>query len=166
MTYQVRSALAGSQPIAETSTTKKHELGQVVWAFDSTYGWGEFVYLVGVADTIVGSCVTYDVGTTWVTTLSAVGASLPRPVAFAMSANVASQYGWYQISGRAVAAKAVGTSLAAAAAIGVKTTGLVSASATGKELAGAIVAAVASAKSDVSTVTLVISRPHHSGRIT
>lgn len=153
------------QNIDETSTTAKHRLGTIVRAKHDTYGGGEFIYLLGVASTVDGSAVTYD-SAAWQTTLSAVGANLPRRVGFARSANVAAQYGWYQISGLTVAKKAVGTSLAAAAAVGVKTTGLVASTGTGKEIAGAIVVTVASAKSDVSTVLLSIDRPTLQGRTT
>ena len=95
----------GVQPIADTSTVQKHPLGKIVPGTSVTYGGGEFIYLKGVASTVVGSLVTYDpyVGTT---TLSpATGYNLSDPVAVAMSANVASQYGWYQIAGAAVIKK-------------------------------------------------------------
>lgn len=95
----VSPPLLGSQPIAETSTTQRHPLGTVVTATDPTYLAGEFIYLAGVASTVVGSFVTYnmDDGTTALLAANAIG-----PVAVAMSANVASQYGWYQIQGKAV----------------------------------------------------------------
>ena len=93
----------GHQPIANTETTQheSHDLGQIVQARDDTYGGGEFVYLLGVASTAVGSWVTYnlDDGSTALLAANAIG-----PVAIAMSANVANQYGWYQISGKAVGA--------------------------------------------------------------
>lgn len=101
MTFSIRSSgMIGAQPIASTSTVKNHALGTIVNAVDPTYGEGEFIYLVGVADTVVGSAVTYryDDGATILTVADAAG-----PVGFAMSINVASQYGWYQISGKAVA---------------------------------------------------------------
>lgn len=154
-----------NQAIADTSTTQNHPLGKIVRAKHSTYGSGEFIYLLGVANTAVGSAVSYE-PSTYQTALAPVGTNLPRPIAFAMSANGAASYGWYQIGGLAIAAKAVGTSLAAAAAVGVKTIGLVAASGSGKEVQGALVAAVASAKSDVSTVKLMINRPHMQGRVT
>ena len=92
------NALIG-QPIAETSTTLKHRLGDRFKCSDPTYGPGEFIYLQGVASTAVGSWVTFnaDDGTTALLAANAIG-----PVAIAMSANVASQYGWYQIYGKAV----------------------------------------------------------------
>lgn len=90
---------AGSQAIADTSTVKNHPLGFIVQAVDPTYGAGEFVYLQGVANTAVGSWVTYypDDGSTVLLAANAIGA-----VGVAMSANVASQYGWYQIGGKAI----------------------------------------------------------------
>jgi hypothetical protein len=89
----------GLQPIADTSTVQNHPLGTIVRAVDPTYGVGEFIYLLGVASTAVGSWVTYnmDDGSTTLLAANAIG-----PVAVAMSANVASQYGWYQIQGKAV----------------------------------------------------------------
>lgn len=161
----VSANLVGAQPIDETSTTQRHPYGTIVQGYSETFGFGEFIYLLGVASTAVGSVVTY-VPSTGVTALAAVGTSLPRPVAIAMSANVASQYGWYQISGTAVAAKSSATSLAAAAAVGVKTIGFVASTGSAKEISGALVAAVASAASGRTSVRLVINRPHMQGRIT
>jgi len=99
MSYVVTTPIAGSQPIADTSTEAKHALGLIVTAADPAYGAGEFVYLKGVASTAVGSWVTYnpDDNSTALLAANAIG-----PVAVAMSANVASQYGWYQIQGKAI----------------------------------------------------------------
>lgn len=164
MAYAV-SSLAGAQPVANTSTTAAHALGTIIRAADPTYGEGEFIYLLGVASTVVGSIVTYD-PTTYLTTLSAVGGNIPRAVAVSMSANVASQYGWYQISGQAVCAKTCTISLAAGAAVGVLTAGLIAGTGSGKEIQGACVAAVASATAGRTTVKVMIARPHKQGRIT
>jgi hypothetical protein len=89
----------GVQPISDTSTTQQHELGKIVHAKDGTYGGGEFIYLKGVASTVVGSLVTYDPYLATTTLAPATGGK--GPVAVSMSANVASQYGWYQITGAA-----------------------------------------------------------------
>ena len=164
MAYRITNAMVGWQPIADTSTTKNHPLGTIVSATDPTYGGGEFIYLLGVASTTIGNVVTYDPGT-YLTTLSAVGGSIARPVAIAMSANVASQYGWYQISGVAVCKKQCTVSLAAGAAVGVLSTGLIAGTASLKEIFGAAVATVASAKAGVVSVAVMINRPHKQGRI-
>jgi len=99
MAYTIVEPIAGNQPIANTETTKRHTLGRIVKANDPTYGSGEFIYLQGASSTAVGSWVTYNADD-WSTTLLAANAI--GPVAVAMSANVANQYGWYQISGKAV----------------------------------------------------------------
>lgn len=159
--YPQENALWG-QAIADTSTTQKHELGSVVRAKDSTYGVGEFIYLLGVANTVVGSLVTFD-ATTWQTTLAAAGTNLPRRIAVAMSANVAAQYGWYQISGLSRMAKTCGLALAAGAAVGVKTAGKVATTGTGKEISGALTVAVAT---NSTLATVMIDRPVLQGRVT
>jgi len=165
MAFHIIDPIIGSQKIADTSTVQNHPLGMIVRANDPTFGVGEFIYLLGVASTIVGSIVTFDV-VTYQTTLAAVGANLPRRVAIAMSANVAGQYGWYQISGMATAAKSAAICCVAGAGVAVKTTGLISKTGSGKELQGALCAATASAKAGVVTVLLSIERPHIQGRIT
>ena len=165
MAYKHTSSRIGLQVIDETSTTQQHELGLVVTADDPTYGTGEFIYLKGVASTVVGSLVTYNTSS-YTTTLAAVGTNKAQPIAVAMSANVANQYGWYQISGIAVMRKTCTVSLAANAAVGVLTIGLVAGTGSGKEIQGALVAAVASATAGRTTVQVVINRPHMQGRVT
>lgn len=99
MAYTVQTNALIGQAIEDTSTTKKHALGGRIQAKDPTYGAGEFIYLKGVASTAIGDAVVYypDDWTTARATTSTAGF-----VAIAMSANVASQYGWYQIVGKAI----------------------------------------------------------------
>lgn len=99
MAYIITNGPVGCQPVATTSTVKNHPLGMIVRAQDPTYGSGEFIYLAGATSTIVGSWVTYnmDDGTTTLIVPNAIG-----PVAVAMSINVGSSYGWYQIQGKAI----------------------------------------------------------------
>lgn len=104
MTYRITDPRAGSQPIANTSTTQLHPLGTIIRATDPTYGEGEFIYLTGIASTVVGSWVTY-LPDDWDTAL--IVADAIGQVAIAMSINDAvTDYGWYQISGKAVAGSA------------------------------------------------------------
>lgn len=167
MAYTIVDTFLGVQPIADTSTTQNHPLGTIVRATDSTYGAGEFIYLLGVASTTVGSIVSYN-ATTYQTVLGVAAELRPRPLAVSMSANVANQYGWYQIAGVAVAAKSSAVSFAAGAALGVASTGtgLATATASGNEIQGALIAAVASAASGRTTVSVLVNRPHLQGRIT
>lgn len=163
MAYAIHT-LAGAQPIDTNSTVQKHALGTIVRATDPIYGEGEFIYLTGVASTAVGSVVTYNT-TSYTTTLCTVGGNVSLPVGIAMSASVASEYGWYQISGVAVVKKTCTVSLAAGAAVGVLTTGLIAGTGSGKELQGAAVAAVASATAGRTTVKVVVQRPVKQGRV-
>lgn len=92
-----------NQKIDETSATQKHTLGKIIRAIDkdsTNYGTGEFIYLKGVASTAIGEPVIYDLDA--MTSTRAVAGSRGN-IAFAMSANVASQFGWYQIAGTTVA---------------------------------------------------------------
>lgn len=159
------SNLVGAQPIAVSSTVQQHALGTIIKAVDPAIGEGEFIYLTGVANTVVGSVVEYQ-AITGATILAAVGGNQPVPIAVAMSANVASQFGWYQISGNAVMKKSCTISLVAGVAVGVLTVGLIAGTGSGKEVQGAVVAATASAAAGRTTVTVVINRPHMQGRIT
>jgi len=96
---QVDRIIHGTQKIASNSSTQEHPLGHIIQAFDSTYLSGEFIYLNGVASTAVGSWVSILMDG-YETVLLAANAT--GPVAVAMSASVADEYGWYQISGKAV----------------------------------------------------------------
>lgn len=166
MAYKIVSpALVGWQPIAVTDTTQNHALGTIVVAQDATYGQGEFIYLLGVASTAVGDMVIWD-GTTYATTRAATTANQGRPVAWAMSASVAANWGWYQISGTAVANKSTGITFAATVALGVNSTAKVGASASGKQILGARTANAATVASATTTVTVVCERPHLQGRVT
>jgi hypothetical protein len=159
MAFTCREPYIVEQAIATNSTTQTHDLGTIVRAYDSTYGQGEFIYLKGVASTVVGSIVEYN--TSWQTGLSTTATSLatPHPLAVAMSACVASEFGWYQISGESVMVKDSGQSFAVD--IGVEASaGKAVLLASGAIINGAIVAVVASAKSDVLSVRVMINRPH------
>ncbi len=99
MAYVFIDDQIGLQPIATTDTVQNHKLGIIKGAEDVTYGGGEFIYLEGVASTVVGSLVVYDQYLATTTLAPATGGK--GSVAVAMSANVANQYGWYQIAGSA-----------------------------------------------------------------
>ncbi len=99
MAYTALGSVVVPQGIHDISTTKKLPLGSRVMASDPTYGVGEFIYLQGVASTVLGSAATInpDDWSTTLTVADAVGS-----VGIAMAANVASSYGFYQIYGKAV----------------------------------------------------------------
>lgn len=97
--WKIISPVIGLQAIDATETSALVPLGTRVRARHTTYGEGEFIYLKGVASTTANSWVTYnaDDHSTTLLAANAIGA-----VGIAMSANVASQYGWYQIYGKAI----------------------------------------------------------------
>lgn len=100
--FKIIGPVTFDQAIDETSTTQKAPLGMIVLAEDQAttdYGVGEFQYCLGVASTVVGSAAKID---TVGFATSLLTANDTGQVGTAMSINVASQYGWYQISGLGV----------------------------------------------------------------
>jgi phosphatidylserine decarboxylase len=178
MAYSFTENRAGLLQIANTDSgvtmangtsaipTPPATLGMVCRAFDPTYGEGEFILLVGVASTVVGSLVTYN-ATTYQTTLSANTANQATPVAVAMSACTAGLFGWYQIGGLAVVKK---TAVAVNAQVPVYQSATVGrvmpTAASGKQILGARSANLATVASTVSTVIVSINRPHLQGATT
>lgn len=141
-------------------------LGSIVRAFDPVFGEGEFILLLGVASTVVGSVVTYN-ATTYQTALTVNTAAQAVPVAVAMSVCTASLYGWYQIAGNAVIKK---TAVAVTPNVTVflsATAGRVKVLASaGLQVVAARSANLTTIASTVSTVTVTINRPHLQSQIT
>lgn len=159
----------GIQPIALNSTVQNHKIGTIIKAEDPTYGAGEFIYLLGVASTVVGSVVTYNGNTsgtpTGQTALAPATANLAQPLAVAMSANVAGQYGWYQISGNAVCATN-GTLAAGPGPVYLAGSGqLTSTAAAGKQVVNAV-NVTATGTPAANQAVVEINRPFAQGAIT
>lgn len=151
-------AITSHKTVSASGYDTPWKLGDICKAVDPTLGVGEFIYLKGIGSTVVGSLVNYDDNfQTALDTAAVAGPS--RPLAVAMSACVANEYGWYQIAGLAVAAKADTVSFADGAGLG-SAAGLAVAVATGTVIQGAVVRTVASAKTGVTTVAIAINRPH------
>lgn len=170
MAYKIRNGFAGSQPIADTSTVQNHPFGTIVQADDPTYGGGEFIYLKGVASTVVGSIVTY-VASTGATVLSLTSGVVNggAPLAVAMSANVASQYGWYQIAGDAVIKKtAVKVDPAGTTKVYLSATSgrVMQTSVAGRQVIGARWITATTVTSTTSTAIATLNRPVQQGAIT
>lgn len=155
----------GVQAATETSTTQKMALGSIVSFYDDTtsgFGTGEFIYLVGVANTIVGSAVTWNF-ITYQTALLPATANTGDPVGASMSANVATQFGWYQIEGVATFTKSAACAITTLTGVPVyvaATAGAFNISATtGMQIQNAQTANTASVASATVTMTVVIDRP-------
>lgn len=147
MAYTPTNNLLGIQPIAQTNTPlpsqyqvgqsqafgQAEPLGKIVEAYDPNYGAGEFIYLIGTTGTVTGSVVTWGGVTSGVpqyqTSLASTSSVSGSPIAVSMSANIAGQYGWYQISGMAVAtvtgSVVTGTAFVSATSGSLSTTGTV-----------------------------------------
>lgn len=159
MAYTPVENTLGIQPIALNSTTQNHPLGTIVRAYDPTFGQGEFIYLLGVASTVVGLMMTYN-ATTYQTTIRPTTAGNTGPIAIAMSANVASQFGWYQITGLAVVKKTAVQVAPQLAVYQSGTAGRVSVTSTaGEQILGARGANLTTVTSTVSTLVVLINRP-------
>ena len=161
----------GLQPIALSSAVPNHPLGTIVRAFDPLYGEGEFIYLAGVANTVVGSVVTFGGVSgsgasgkpTYQSALAPSTAGLGQPLAVAMSANLAGKYGWYQIAGTAVVAENA-TFAAAAGAYLAGSGQLTTAQANGKQVLNAVT--VAADGTPAAGLGLIqINRPFAQGQI-
>jgi hypothetical protein len=158
----------GVQNIQSTSTTQNNTLGTIIRAVDTSgsFGEGEFIYLLGVASTVAGIMVRWD-ATTFQTTILPSTANLDVPIAVAMSANVASQYGWYQISGMCSTLKTAVQVTPQNKVYISGTAGRVFVTSTsGKELMGARTANLTTVTSTTSAITLQLSRPFAQGQIT
>lgn len=165
MAYVFSENALGHQPIAALETTAKHPLGTIRRASDPTYGEGEFIYLKGIASTVVGSFVSYDpVNAT--TTLSPNTANAVGPRAVAMAACTASYYGWYQIGGVAVIKKTAVKVNPGVAIYQSGTTGrIMPTAASGKQVLNARTVNTATIASATSTVNVLINRPGMQGQV-
>ena len=168
MTYTVSSfGGIGAQNIADTSTTAQQPLGTIVSGWDPTYGFGEFIYLLGVANTTIGTIVTYNATTFQTAIPLRTAGNVGAPVAVAMSANVASSFGWYQVEGNAVVKKdAVQILKQVALYLGANAGRVKSVASSGTQILGARSANLASVTSTTSTIVVTLSRPHLQGQIT
>jgi hypothetical protein len=116
MAYVIQDAQLGCPAIGSVQAASlaagrstPWKLGDIVKAVDPVYGVGEFIYLKGVASTVLGSMVTYDGNDgsgnpSFQTAIAPSTANLAQPLAVATGPILANQYGWYQITGSAIVA--------------------------------------------------------------
>lgn len=148
-------------------TSMKVPAGTVATYRDAVLGGGEFIYLLGVASTILGSAVTYQlsdgVSLNGTTALWAGTTYTGAPVAFATAAIVATNWGWYQIGGAAIVATS-GT-VAAGNPLYFQVAGVVQAAAVnGKQIVGAY-AASANGVPTTNQAIATIDRPTVQGQV-
>lgn len=169
MAYIIDEPYPVFQALTATDTTQNHPFGKQVRAKDSTLGEGTFIYLKGVASTVVGSLVTYDV-TTGVTTLSPNTGNTGNPVAVAMAAcDATTKFGWYQTVGAATIKKtAVKFDPAVANKVFQSGTAgrIMQTSASGKQILGARFTSTVTVTSTTSTAVVQITWPCVQSNIT
>jgi hypothetical protein len=153
--------------LAAVDVTPKVPIGTIAKAFDDTLGEAEFIYLPGVANTVGGDLIVYDLlpaGQTITRTTAAAQVNSGQPAAVALVAVPAGSYGWFQISGIAIvnatAASAAGKCFLTATAGSVGNTAVA-----GDQVLGArLSSAVGTPAADRSYAT--INRPYVQGQIT
>jgi hypothetical protein len=156
----------GTQAIDATSTVQNHPLGTIRKARHATFGEGEFIYLLGVTGTAAGLLVRYN-ATTYQTVVLVNTAVQACPVAVAMSANIGSQWGWYQIEGNTTVLK---TAVAITPTVAVYISGTAGRvkliASAGLQIVGCRSANLTTVTSTTSSVVLTINRPHCQSQIT
>ena len=177
MSYTFTTPMAGLMPIANTDSgvtqpnassatpTPPMYPGMIVKATDPTYGEGEFILLLGVASTIVGSLVRYN-AVSYQTVLVVNTAVQDVPVAVAMSANTGATWGWYQIGGTAALAKTAVINLPNVPVFLSATAGKVKALASAGLQVVACRTQLVTTASAAGTVLVTINRPHLQSQIT
>lgn len=155
------------------STQGPYNVGTRIKARDTVTGGsanlgnGEFIYLLGNATEVEGSLVTYNetLGTTTLVTTSTERSG--APVAVAMAAKAAGQYGWYQVQGTAKIAKGVVDfpTNSPVYRSGVSAGFVTVTAASGNQVLGATTANSASVGSLTSTILVNIAFPHLQGQI-
>ena len=160
------AALSGT-PAGIPDTVAQVPVGTIVTMVDEIQGSGEFIYLPGVASLAANDIVLYDLlpsGPTVTRHSNATGSNSGRPVAVALNALTAVQFGWYQISGVAIVNAVAGT--AAGPVFASATAGQVSSTVdAGDQIMNArITSAVGTPAANKSYMTM--QRPHVQGQIT
>lgn len=147
--------------------TAKVPVGTIAKAYDDALGEAEFIYLPGVANTVGGDMIVYDLlpgGQAITRTTSAAQANTGQPAAVALVAVPAGSFGWFQISG--VAIVNVTAAAAAGRAFLTATAGqLNSAAVAGSQVLGArLSSAIGTPAAGQAYATL--NRPYVQGQIT
>lgn len=155
------------------STVLEAQLGEIRLAWDSTYGYGEFIYLKIPASTAitVGLLYQWTAGyTVAVLPVLATSKNTGHQVSVANTtfASVTSvQYAWFQIQGQTLVLKTAVAVSPDAKLYASATAGRVKVlTSAGGEITGIRCASVASVTSTTSTVLVYLNRPAMQGQIT
>lgn len=149
------------------------QLGQIVTAWDPTYGYGEFIYLKIPASTAITANLLYQ----W--TAGYAVAALPvlatskntgHQVAVApvtVASNTSIQYGWFQIQGQNLVLKTAVTVSPDSVVYASGTAGRIKVlTSAGGQITGMRTANAATVTSTTSTVLCYLNRPAMQGQVT
>ncbi len=168
MAYFPIESILGLKGFSNIDTATALPIGFIARGLDSASGkgGGEFVYLPGVANTVVGSLVVYNPAAQS-TTLAPNTANLGQPLAVAMAACATTKnFGWYQISGVAVVKKAaIGFNPNVRVFLSATAGRVTSTIATGKEVLDARSVNAATVASATSTINVLLNRSFAQGQI-
>lgn len=158
----------GNPIVVDSALTWTTVLGMVAQFNEDIQGYCELVYLPGVAGLVSGDLVSYDLTPGVVATtrhLNNVNNNKGFPVAVAIGAPQAGQYGWFQISGVAIV-NATAASAAQSACYATATAGSVNSAAdAGDQILGArLLTAVGTPAA--GKAYLQVNRPAIQGQIT
>lgn len=128
---------AGATPFNDwfvPDTTRRHPLGYVVDAVDPYWGYGKFMYIESDAAILKGSLVIVGTFPTFLGTLLPSTASLGAPFGVAAAPMADGTFGWIQLVGACV--YKTSATVAADAAVGIGTAGMIGAYSTLKGIVG------------------------------
>jgi hypothetical protein len=140
-------------------TTQRMQLGTVIQAVDPHWGYGEFMYIKSNDAIIKGSLVIVGTFPTFLGTLLPSTASLGAPFGVAMAPMASGTYGWIQIFGCAV--YKTSATVAADAAVGIGSAGMIGAYSTLKGMVG-----VHNLKAATATTTVTAGTTNGTGVLT
>lgn len=149
------------------------QLGEIRTAWDSTYGFGEFIYLKIPASTAITAGLLYQWTAGYavaVLPVLATSKNTGHQIAVAnttVASNTSVQYGWFQIQGQTLVLKTAVAMSPDAVVYASATAGRIKAlTSAGGQITGMRVASVASVTSTTSTVLVYMNRPAMQGQTT
>jgi len=169
MTFKTSYNAALGMPsvdLRSVDTVARVAIGTILKGFDDLLGEGEFMYLPGVAGTLAGDHVLFDLapGAATTTRSTTGNANTGQPSAVAVAAVGAGQYGWYQVSGVAIV-NVIGGTVAGRPFLSATAGSLSSTAAAGAHLIGARLSTAAGVPA-ASQAYLTLTRPAVQGQIT
>lgn len=162
--FTVDAVAPGPENLVGTNGSARWpQLGSVVDGYHTTYGGGQFIYLLG--NTAITAGVTVQWNYQYQATAVASTANSGRAIAVSLGTVTGTQYGWFQIQGQAIMLKTA-VAISPDSRVWLSgTAGRVFATATsGKQVLGARTVNAATVVSATSTILVSIQTPFVQGQ--